>query len=100
MKLEMNKKTLIVLAGLAAVMISLAWASTQSTTLYIPRMSCGACPATVRTALKRVPGVEKVTVDRDKKLVTVTYDDQKTDVDTLKRATKNAGYPAGEKEKQ
>jgi mercuric ion binding protein len=100
MNLEMNKKMLIALTALAAVMISLAWASTQSTTMYIPGMSCGACPTTVRTALKRVPGVEKVTVDPGQRLVTVTYDDQKTNVDALKRATKNAGYPAGDTEKK
>ncbi|VVM06402.1 Mercuric transport protein periplasmic component [Methylacidimicrobium tartarophylax] len=100
MNLEMNKKMLIAIASLAVVMISLAWASTQSTTMYIPGMSCGACPTTVRTALKRVPGVEKVAVDPAKKSVTVTYDDQKTNVDGLKRAAKNAGYPAADTEKK
>ena len=57
-------------------------------------MTCGACPITVRTALKRVPGVETVGIDEAHKLVTVTYDDSKTNVQALTQATKNAGYPS------
>ncbi|MBU2720977.1 mercury resistance system periplasmic binding protein MerP, partial [Acidithiobacillus ferridurans] len=57
-----------------------------------------ACPITVRTALKRVPGVETVGIDEAQKQVTVTYDDSKTNVQALTQATKDAGYPSSIKQ--
>ena len=85
------KKTLAVLLFIATTP---AWAQTQTVKLSVPGMTCGACPITVRTALKRVAGVEKIDIDEMGKLVTVTYDDAKTSVDALTQATANAGYPS------
>jgi mercuric ion binding protein len=33
-------------------------------------------------------------VNFDKRLVTVTFDDSRTSIEALTRATKNAGYPS------
>ncbi|MEY2343290.1 mercury resistance system periplasmic binding protein MerP [Acidithiobacillus sp. IBUN Pt1247-S3] len=86
------------LAALALIAVTApAWAATQTVTLSIPGMTCGACPITVRTALDRVPGVEKVVIDEAQKLVTVSYDDSKTDAQALTKATKDAGYPSSVK---
>jgi len=87
-------KKLITIVSLAVVFSSPAWAADKTVTLSIPGMTCGACPITVRTALDRVPGVEKVGIDEAQKLVTVTYDDSKTNVHALTGATKDAGYPS------
>ena len=86
------KKFATVIALSAA--LTPAWAATKSVTLSIPGMTCGACPITVRTALKRVPGVENIGIDEAHKLVTVTYDDSKTKVQALTDATRDAGYPS------
>lgn len=91
-------KKIATLLALSAALSAPAWAVTQTVTLSIPGMTCGACPITVRTALKRVPGVEKVGIDEAQKLVTVTYDDSKTNVQALTRATKDAGYPSSIKQ--
>jgi len=66
----------------------------QTVTLAVENMSCAACPITVRKALEKVPGVAKVKVDFDTKTATVTFDPAKTKVETLTRATTEAGYPS------
>ncbi|HVB83288.1 MAG TPA: mercury resistance system periplasmic binding protein MerP [Rhodanobacteraceae bacterium] len=88
----MNK--FIPVAVLALAFSAPAWAATQSVTLSVPGMTCGACPITVRTALNRVPGVEHVAIAEAAKQVTVTFDDARTTPAALTRATKNAGYPS------
>lgn len=88
----MNK--LIPVAVLALAFSAPAWAATQSVTLSVPGMTCGACPITVRTALDRVPGVEHVAIAEAARQVTVTFDDARTTPAALTRATKNAGYPS------
>jgi mercuric ion binding protein len=57
-------------------------------------MTCAACPITVKKALDKVNGVEKVDVSLEKKEAVVTFDDAKTKVEALLNATKNAGYPS------
>ena len=47
-------------------------------TLSIPRMTCTACPITVKKALQKVEGVEKTVVNYDKKEAVVTYDPRRT----------------------
>jgi mercuric ion binding protein len=87
-------KNLIPIGALVAMLSTSAWAADKTVTLSIPGMTCGACPITVRTALDRVTGVEKVGIDEAQKLVTVTYDDSKTNAQALTNATKDAGYPS------
>ncbi len=57
-------------------------------------MKCASCPITVKKALKKVEGVEKVEVNLEKKEAVVTFDDAKTTVEAVLEATKNAGYPS------
>ena len=87
-------KKIATLLALSAALSAPAWAATQAVTLLIPGMTCSACPITVRTALKRVLGVKKVSIDEAQKRVTVTYDDSKTNVQALTQATEDAGYPS------
>ena len=86
-------KTLIAFVALTFALAPTAWAATRSVTLFVPGMTCAACPITVRTALDRVPGVDKIRVSGDR-LITVDYDDRKTNPRALTRATKDAGYPS------
>jgi mercuric ion binding protein len=57
-------------------------------------MYCEACPITVKKALSRVPGVSNVSVSFEKKEAVVTFDDAKASVDSLTKATANAGFPS------
>ncbi len=71
-----------------------AWAAPASVTLSVPSMNCPVCPLTVKLALTAVSGVRGAVVDFDRRLATVSFDDSKTSVDALTRATENAGYPS------
>jgi mercuric ion binding protein len=57
-------------------------------------MTCPTCPITVKKALNKVSGVSKVEVRFVKKQAVVTYDDAQTNVESLVRATTDAGYPS------
>ncbi len=69
----------------------------QTVILQVENMTCGSCPFTVKMALKQVDGVEKVIAKyegRGEGWAKVTFDPQKTDVESLVKATTNAGYPS------
>lgn len=70
------------------------WAAERTVTLAVPGMTCGVCPITVHKALTAIPGVQKVSVDEAKKDAVVTFDDAKTNVKALIKATTDAGYPS------
>ena len=82
-----------VLTSLIALTLP-TWAASTTVTLSVPTMDCPVCPITVKKALSKVAGVEAVRVNFDKREATVTFDDVKTNVETLTRATRDAGYPS------
>ncbi|NMM38046.1 MAG: mercury resistance system periplasmic binding protein MerP [Glaciimonas sp.] len=87
-------KKLLVLFAFATLVAAPAWAATKTVTLSVPGMTCAACPFTVKAALSRVEGVSKTDVIFDKRQATVTFDDARTNVQALMKATSNAGYPS------
>lgn len=74
-----------------------ASAATKTVALSVSKMTCAACPITVKKALNKVEGVKRVEVSFEKKEALVTFDDTKTKVETLLEATKDAGYPSAVK---
>lgn len=78
---------------LAAVVAPVS-AAIRTVTLSVPGMTCAACPITVKKALTKVDGVSKVDVAFEQREAAVTFDDARTTVRALTRATENAGYPA------
>ncbi|BAP88989.1 MerP [Burkholderiales bacterium GJ-E10] len=89
-------KNVIAAITLAAVAVPV-WAAMQTVTLSVPGMTCAACPITVKKALSRVDGVRQVDVIFEKREAVVTFDDAKTSLRRLTRATEDAGYPSGVK---
>lgn len=87
-------KKLVSLIALMGALSSPAWAATKTVTLTVPGMTCAACPITVKTALAKVAGVEKTEVSFEKREAVVTFDDAKTTVAALTKATAGAGYPS------
>lgn len=75
-----------------------AWCNPTKITLAVANMTCATCPVAVRTAIRRVPGVEAVEVDFDRKIAIVIYDDAVASVETLTAASRDAGFPATHKE--
>jgi mercuric ion binding protein len=88
-------KLLISAAVIASVLASTAVLATEKTiTLAVTNMDCAACPSIVRKSLEAVPGVIKAVVSYRNKTAIVTFDDTRTDVTALTRATTEAGYPS------
>jgi mercuric ion binding protein len=92
----MNKS--IWLAAWLAFITPPTLAAQKTVMLAVPGMTCAVCPITVKKALTQVDGVTRAEVDYDKKQATVTFDDARTSVDQLARATADAGYPSSLKE--
>ncbi len=87
-------KKILQFAFAAFLMASPAWAAPKTVTLAVTNMTCEACPITVKMALTKVKGVSKAAIDFDRKEAVVTFDDAKTDVAALTKATTDAGYPS------
>ena len=81
-----------------ATAVAPVWAATQTVTLSVPGMNCPVCPITVKKALSRVEGVSKVDVTFENRKAVVTFDDVKTSVQQLTKATEDAGYPSSVKQ--
>jgi mercuric ion binding protein len=68
---------------------------TATVKLHISGMTCGSCPVTARTALKRLPGVLHAKVTLDDSLGVVTYDPRKvTPAQIAAHLTRLTGYGA------
>ncbi len=89
-------KKLFASLALAAV-VAPVWAATQTVTLSVLGMTCSTCPITVKKAISKVEGVSKVDVTFEKREALVTFDDTKTSVQRLTKATEDAGYPSSVK---
>ncbi len=87
-------RTLFSVATAVLLLASPLWAAAKTVTLAVPGMTCGTCPITVKKALTKVAGVAKVDVDLDKLQAVVSFDDAKTTVAALTKATADAGYPS------
>ena len=89
------KKLFAALALVAAVVPVMA--AIQTVTLAVPGMTCAACPITVKKAISKVEGVSKTEVAFERREAVVTFDDTKTSVQQLTKATQDAGYPSSVK---
>lgn len=90
-------KKLVALLAVVAV-VAPVWAAPQTVTLSVPGMTCAACPLTVKQALGKVQGVTKAEVSYEKKQAVVSFDDSKTNVQVLTKATADAGFPSTAKQ--
>jgi periplasmic mercuric ion binding protein len=75
------------------------WAAEKTVTLKVENMTCALCPITVRKSLEAVEGVQKADVSLIQHTAVVTFDDGKTNVDTLAAATTQVGFPSRPQEK-
>lgn len=86
------RSTLLALALLAGA--NGAFAAIRQVRLTVPTMDCATCPVTIRVALLKVPGVTRAVVSYERREARVSFDDSKTDVAALTRATDGVGYPS------
>jgi mercuric ion binding protein len=83
------------IASLALIALATpAWSAMKTVTLSVPGMNCATCPITVKKALGKVEGVTRTEVSLQKRAAVVTFDDTRTSLEALTRATGDAGYPS------
>lgn len=89
-------KQLLTVAMLAGAMAfsTAAMAAERTVTLAVENMTCASCPYIVKQSMAAVPGVSQVAVSYEEKTATVIFDDAKTSVSAIARASANNGYPA------
>jgi mercuric ion binding protein len=81
--------------GAQQVSVSHEAVDTATVKLHISGMTCGSCPLTARTALKRLPGVLDAKVTLDDSLGVVTYDPrQVTPAQIAAHLTRLTGFGA------
>lgn len=89
--------------GLSLALVLLtgsALAAPQAVKLSVPTMDCPVCPITIQKALLQVAGVSQAQVNFERRDALVTFDNARTHVDALMRATAGAGYPSTLAERQ
>lgn len=86
--------TMMASSAVAESVVAEAKTDQETRTFAIDNMTCATCPITVRKAMKKVVGVEKVKVDFDAKIATVTFDPSRATPEAIAAASTNAGYPA------
>ena len=85
----------LVVAGACAALLSFAAIAgdLQSTTLDVQGMTCASCPLTVKLALKKVSGVNNVSVDYKTHSAEIKFDPVMTGPDQLAKVVTDIGYP-------
>lgn len=82
------------LGGALVLLVTSVPAAQRTVTLAVENMSCASCPYIVEQSLERVDGVVDAQVSFEERTAVVRYDDSRTGIDVLTRATEEAGYPS------
>jgi copper chaperone CopZ len=62
------------------------------TNITVPKMDCGSCAVVIRRALTKTAGVKSTTIDTDKRLVKVVYDDAVVSEAQLHQTIEKTGF--------
>ncbi|MGY6631947.1 MAG: heavy-metal-associated domain-containing protein [Wenzhouxiangella sp.] len=66
----------------------------QQVVLSVDNMVCVSCEMRIENAMTAVEGVTSVKADAETKTVRISFDHQKTSIETILAASDEAGYPA------
>lgn len=69
-----------------------ATAQSKSTEIFKVYGNCGMCKKTIESAAIGTKGVKSATWDMEEDMITVVYDQTKTNVDKIKSAIAESGY--------
>ncbi len=82
--------TLLVVAGLGWAEMAFA----EKACYEVQGMTCATCGITLRSAVKKVAGVQEVKASVEKKSAVVQFDSNQTSVSAIKKAIDDVGYKA------
>jgi copper chaperone CopZ len=66
----------------------------QTVKIQAPTMQCDMCKNRIESMLSREEGVAKVNADYKRKVITVTFNTERTNIENIKTAIANSGYDA------
>lgn len=72
----------------------LAFAGGEKVQLKVTGMTCGGCAKSVTSAVEEIEGVSSTEVSFETSLATIEFDDEQTNVKSIVKAIKKAGYEA------
>jgi mercuric ion binding protein len=99
-KQNLLSRTLLLLCVSGVLGAQFSWGGPRNDSVYatqtfrVENMTCAACPITVRKAMSRVEGVQRVEVDFEAKVVTATFDPEITAAGDIAEASTAVGFPA------
>jgi copper chaperone CopZ len=64
----------------------------KSQTLTVTEMKCGGCESNITEKLKAISGVTSVTASAKNKEISIEYNNELTDIDTIKETILAAGF--------
>lgn len=65
----------------------------EQVTLIAQKMSCGHCKMAIESAGSALTGVSSINADPESKKIVVSYDESTIDLETIRKAIEEAGYP-------
>lgn len=77
---------------------ALATPKTKTCTFNVTGMTCVTCEFTLKTAVRKLGGINKVVASTEDKLATVTFDPTKTDSKKIRTKINSVGYKANLKQ--
>ncbi|MEQ1949519.1 MAG: heavy-metal-associated domain-containing protein [Bryobacteraceae bacterium] len=84
-------KLIATMAGVALIAV-VAVAKEATTHINVPKMDCGSCAVVVKRAMAKTAGVKNTTIDVDKRLVTVVYEDSQINLAQLQQVIEKSGF--------
>ena len=90
----MNKTLMLLVAALLCCATAFGKDLKVLVVKTTPEMHCNGCETKIKNNIRFTSGVKRIETDLETKLVTVTYDAEKTDQKTLLAAFKKIGYDA------
>lgn len=90
----MKRIKLMVLALLAFIGAHAQLQQPKTVKISTPTVQCESCKKRIEDYMKHEDGVGKVTVDYKKKITTIIYAPDRTNVENLKTGIANLGYDA------
>lgn len=69
--------------------------SLRTIAIPVDGMICQVCAGSIKSALRKVEGVDDAEISLEKRNAVVRYDERKVNVEALTRAIKDAGYKTG-----
>jgi periplasmic mercuric ion binding protein len=85
---------LILLLGISATLLAQTSKKPITVKINTPSAACEECKTRIESFMKYEPGIAKVVVDFKKKVTTISYLPDRTNIENVKTAIANVGFDA------